>query len=121
VAQKKLVEHNALIQAIEMGYSKEAVMEKFGIKSAGALKAAYYDALVALDKIPAVNTTRKKKKVSKLVGINSRGSIVIPKQLVDTLGLDPAVQFTVEKNAVGLHLSVVKKPSRTILKKKSAG
>ena len=121
MARKKLVEHNALVQAIEMGQPKETVMEKFGFKTIGALKTAYYDALVALDKVPALNTTRKKKKsVSKIVGINGRGSLVIPKQLVEALELDPSVRFKVEKNGDGLHLTAVQKPPKTILKKKSA-
>jgi hypothetical protein len=44
VAQKKLVEHNALLQAVEMGMSKDAIMEKFNIKGLPELKVAYFDA-----------------------------------------------------------------------------
>lgn len=120
MARKRLVEHNALVQAIEMGLSQKAVMEKFGYKSAAALKAAYYEALVALDKIPALNNSRQKKKtVDNVVKINGRGSLVIPKDLVEALGLNPADQFRVEKNGTALSLRPVKQPPRTILKKKS--
>jgi hypothetical protein len=87
VAQKKLVEHNALLQAVEMGMSKDAIMEKFNIKNLPELKVAYYDALVALDKIKDVKKGHKPKKVDNKVSINSRGSLVIPKKLVDALNL----------------------------------
>ena len=120
LAQKKLVEHNALVQAIEMGQSQETVMAKFGIKTPAALKTAYYNALVALEKIPGLNNTRKKKDVGNTVKINSRGSLVLPKPLVEALELSPDDQFKVEKNGNGLTLDIVKRPPKTILKKKAA-
>ncbi len=83
MAQKKLVEHNSLLQAVEMGMTKDAIMEKFNIKSLQELKVAYYDALVALDKIMDVKRGQKPKKVDNKVSINSKGSLVIPKKLVD--------------------------------------
>jgi bifunctional DNA-binding transcriptional regulator/antitoxin component of YhaV-PrlF toxin-antitoxin module len=118
VIRKKLVEHNALVQAIEMGNSKEMVMEKFGYKSLSALKVAYLNALVALDKIPGLNDTGKVKKIDDRVQINSRGSLVIPKKLVDYLGLNESDSFKVEKNGTGLYLKKVIRPPKTILKKK---
>lgn len=122
MAKKKLVEHNALVQAIEMGRPQEAVMEAFGIKSAAALKTAYYNALVALGKVPGLNNsrTKKKKKIDTVVNINNRGSLVIPKQLVDQLALDPSARFSVEKNDSGLVLRIVQNPPKTILKKRAA-
>ena len=79
MAQKKLVEHNALIQAVEMGMTKKDIMEKFNFDGLQKLKLAYFDALVALDKIKDVKKGRKPKKVDNKVSIKSRGSIVIPK------------------------------------------
>ena len=121
MAKKKLVEHNALVQAIEMGTPKNEVMEKFGIKTPAALKTAYLNALIALEKVrPMKNKrTRKKKKVSNIVQINSRGSLVIPKALVDQLELNGSDAFKVEPNGSGVYLKVVEKPQRTILKKRS--
>lgn len=119
MAKKKLVEHNALVQAIEMGTEKEKVMERFGYKSASTLKVAYLNALMALDKVPAVNNKRKKKKVENLVKINNRGNIVIPKNLVDFLGLSETDLFRIEKTSAGLTLKLVPKPPKTILRKNS--
>jgi AbrB family looped-hinge helix DNA binding protein len=121
VSKKKLVEHNALLQAVEMGMSKNAIMEKFGIKTLAELKVAYFDAMVALDKIKNVNKGRRAGTVDNKVRINSRGSLVIPKKLVDALELDEGDTFEVAKNDTGLILNKVKKRSKTILRKRSSG
>ncbi|GAB6909535.1 hypothetical protein JCM12296A_53800 [Desulfosarcina cetonica] len=117
MARKKLVEHNALVQAIEMGTSKARIMEDFGFKDSTALHAAYYNALVALGKIEGVKKERKKKKVNTRISINSRGSLVVPKELVDYLELDPDAQYDVVKNGSDLILKKSAKPPKTILRK----
>ena len=119
MAQKKLVEHNALLQAVEMGMAKDDIMEKFNIKSLPELKVAYFDAMVALDKIKDVKKGRKPKKVDNKVSINSRGSLVIPKKLVDALNLGEMDTFKVVKSDSGLMLQTVKKPPKTILRKRN--
>ena len=119
MARKKLVEHNALLQAIEMGLPKKEIMEKFGFKTQSALKTAYYNALVALDKIEKVNDSRKRKKVNTKISVNSRGSLVIPKKLVDQMDIDAEDIFDVVKNGTGLMLKKVKRPPKTILRKKN--
>ena len=119
MSQKKLVEHNALLQAIEMGMTKESIMEKFNIKSLQELKMAYYDALVALNKIKDVKKVSKSKKVDNRVSINSRGSLVIPKNLIDDLDLGEMDTFKVVKSDSGLMLKTVKKPPKTILRKRN--
>lgn len=119
MARKKLVEHNALVQAVEMGLPKAEIMEKFGIKSLAALKVAYFDALAALEKIQDINKGSKPKKVDNKIKINSRGSLVIPKQLVGYLELDPLDTFEVVKDGSGLLLKKVKKPPKTILRKRN--
>jgi bifunctional DNA-binding transcriptional regulator/antitoxin component of YhaV-PrlF toxin-antitoxin module len=117
VAKKKLVEHNALVQAVEMGRQKAEIMEKFGIKSQAALKVDYFNALVALGKIQDIKSGRKPKKIDNKISINNRGSIVIPKKLVDSLELDESDTFEVLKNGPGLLLKKVEKPPKTILRK----
>lgn len=114
---KKLVEHNALVQAIEMGVEKHEVMEKFGYKTSSTLKTAYLDALIALEKVTPLNNKRKKKEVDKTVKINSRGSIVIPKNLVDLLELNAIDLFRIEKTNGGISLKPVPKKPKTILRK----
>jgi bifunctional DNA-binding transcriptional regulator/antitoxin component of YhaV-PrlF toxin-antitoxin module len=117
VPRKKLVEHNALLQAVEMGLSKADIMKKFDIKTSAALETAYFNALVALGKIQDVNKGRKPKKVAKKVSINRRGSLVIPKKLVDYLEINESDTFEVTKKGTGLLLKRVEKPPKTILRK----
>jgi hypothetical protein len=119
VAQKKLVEHNALLQAIEMGMTKETILEKFNFKSMQELKMAYYDALVALNKIKGAKKYPKSKKVDNKVRINSRGNLVIPKDLIDDLDLGEMDTFKVVKGDSGLMLQTVKKSPKTILRKRN--
>lgn len=119
MAQKKLVEHNALLQAVEMGMSKDAIMKKFGINTLAELKVAYFDAMVALDKIKDVKKGSKPKKVDNKVSINSRGSLIIPKKLIDDLDLGEMNTFKVVKSDSGLMLQTVKKPPKTILRKRN--
>lgn len=119
MAKKKLVEHNALLQAIEVGMTKTVIMEKFNFKSLQELKMAYYDALVALDKIKDVQKGRKPKKIDNKVSVNSRGSLVIPKKLVDDLDLGEMDTFKVVKTSSGLMLQPKKKPPKTILRKRN--
>jgi len=119
VAKKKLVEHNALVQAIEMGTPQDDVIKKFGFKSVAALKAAYLDGLAALGKVAEVNTKRKEKPVDNKVKINSRGSLVIPKALVEALGLSNSDVFVVRKDGNGLSMKPAKKSPKTMLRKKS--
>jgi hypothetical protein len=94
-------------------------MQQFGYKTFGALKIAYINALMALDKVPIVNNKRMEKKVDNVVGINSRGSLVIPKKLVDALDLDKTVLFRVVKDGSGLILKAKGHPRKAILRKKS--
>ena len=118
MAQRKMVEHNALIQAIEMGQPKVEIMQQFGFKTLGALKVAYLDALVALGKVTRVNKKAKKQRVDNVVGINSRGSLIIPKKLVDALGLDKNTLFRVKKQGADLILIATENRPKTILRKK---
>jgi hypothetical protein len=119
MVEKKLVDHNRLIQAIEAGFLKQELMKQFGYKTFGSLKVAYQNALVALDKIPAVDSKRRERKVDNVVGINSRGSLVIPKKLVDSLALDKTTLFRVVKDGTDLFLKAKSRPQKTVLRKKS--
>ena len=120
MTEKKLVEHNALLQAIEMESPKREIMGEFGFKSLTSLKTAYLDALVALDKVPAANRKPKAKKVDKVVSVNSRGSLVIPKKFVDALGLDNTAPLSVKKEGTGFILKPAERRPKTILRKREA-
>jgi bifunctional DNA-binding transcriptional regulator/antitoxin component of YhaV-PrlF toxin-antitoxin module len=117
VPRKKLVEHNALLQAVEMGLPQADIMKKYGIKTFEDLEKAYFNALVALGKIEDSNKRCKSKSADYKVSVNSRGSLVIPKKLVDALQLNEYDTFEVIKNGNGLLLKRVEKAPKTILRK----
>ena len=119
MAEKRLVDHNRLIQAIEAGFPKQELMKQFGYKTFGDLKVACLNAFMALDKIPAVNKKSREGEVDNVVGINSRGSLVIPKKLVDSLDLDKTTLFRVVKDGTDLFLKAKSRPPKTILRKKN--
>ena len=116
---KKLSEQEALVAAVEKGVPQKQLMEKYGYKTANALKIAYLNALAETGRVSGLKTERKKKKaVSDTVTINSRGSLVIPKALVASLDLDPDAKFRVKKSGIGLSLTRMKPKPKTILRKK---
>ena len=117
--RKKLVEHNALLQAVEMGLPQADIMKKFGIKTSADLEKAYFNALVALGKIEVISKKRKQKKVDNKVRIKSRGNLVIPKELVDSLEINESDTFEVTKSGTGLLLKRAINPPKTILRKRA--
>jgi ABC-type Na+ transport system ATPase subunit NatA len=81
-------------------------MKKMGFKTSTQLKAAYMSALIAEGKVPAIMGGRgagKAEKV-KMVGVGKRGSIVISKDLVESLGIGAEDKFTVRKTKAGIAL-----------------
>jgi bifunctional DNA-binding transcriptional regulator/antitoxin component of YhaV-PrlF toxin-antitoxin module len=79
------------------------------------------NALIATGRVKDLKSERKKKPVNDVIQINPRGSLVIPKALVDTLGLKPGATFSIKKSAAGLSLGKVQPPPKTTpLKKKMA-
>jgi hypothetical protein len=95
-------------------------MEDFGYKTSGALKTAYMNALIATGRVKDLKSERKKKPVNDVIQITPRGSLVIPKALVDTLGLKPGAAFRVKKSAAGLSLGQVTPPPKTTPMKRKA-
>lgn len=116
--KKRLVQHNSLVQAIEMATPKNEIMEKFGIKTYSQFKLAYIDALLALGMVTAPYQPPKSKPVNKTVSVNARGSLTIPKALVAELDLDLEATFEVEKSVDGISIQPVEKTPMTILRKK---
>jgi hypothetical protein len=67
-----------------------------GFKTSTQLKAAYMSALIAEGKVPAIKGGRGAGNASKdkAVGVGKRGSIVIFKELVESLGIGAGDKFT---------------------------
>jgi hypothetical protein len=104
--KKKALDTAKLIEMVKAETSSAEIMKKMGFKTSTQLKAAYMSALIAEGKVPAIMGGRGagKPDKAKQVGVGKRGSIVIAKDLVDSLGLGAGDKFTVRKTKLGIAL-----------------
>jgi len=105
--KKLVINSKALIKAVESGLPKREIMAKFGIKNYGQVKPLYIDALVKEGKIKGIKSNRKTKtpvKNPKEIKVNKRGSLVIPRRMVDEMGVKVGEPFMVVKTEVGVSL-----------------
>ena len=107
--RKKAIDTKAMIKAVENGETSADIMKKFGFKTSTQLKTAYMNALIENGKITAIKGGRAPRKAAKakLLGVGKRGSIVIPKDLVEKLEIDANAKFTVRKTKSGIALKIV--------------
>jgi len=108
MAKKKKVDSKALIKMIDGGAEQKDVMKKFGFKTSTQLKVAYINALVDTGKATEIKSSRGAgavKEVSKEVAVGKRGSLILPKALVDDLGFQEGDCFLAKKTKVGISLS----------------
>ena len=97
---------------IENGSLQPEILEKFGFKNSTQLKVAYANALMntgGAPKIKGKGKTKKAKPVNTKVTVNGRGSLIIPKALVDSMKIKTDQAFNVKKVASGIPLKKVAK------------
>jgi hypothetical protein len=88
MAKRKQIDNKDLLKMIEEGSLQSEIMEKFGFKNSTQLKVAYANALMESGGAPKIKRngrTKKVKPVNTKVTVNGRGSLIIPKALVDTM------------------------------------
>ena len=109
--RKKKVNAGKLIAAVESGESSKSIMAKFGIKTSPQLKALYLDALAEKGKVKGIvsrgsqnKKSAKSAKKAKTTKINKRGSLVIPRTMVEEMGFKSGQSFSVRKTKAGLSL-----------------
>ena len=75
-------------------------------KTSTQLKTAYMSALIAEGKVPAIKSGRGGRKVAKVkpIGVGKRGSIILSKELVESLGIGAKDKFIVRKTRAGIAL-----------------
>ena len=106
-----------------MGKSLEEINQKFGFKNSTQLKLSYVNALIALGRIvapPMASRGKTEKPADRNVTVNARGNLIIPKALVQDLGIDPKTRFAVEKSPDGILIQPVAEKPRTLLRKKQS-
>ncbi len=108
MTKRKEIDNDALLKIIKENTNQSEIMERFGFKTSTQLKVAYANALMKSGIAPEIKGKPKSSKpVNTKVSVNSRGSIVIPKALVETLEIKEGQVFEVKKTGSGLQLKNV--------------
>jgi len=110
--KKREIDNAALLKIVKEGANQSEIMEKFGFKTSIQLKVAYANALMESGEAPEIKgqgRTGKDKPVKTEVSVNARGSLIIPKALVDYLEIKEGQIFEVKLAKSGLQLKNVEK------------
>jgi hypothetical protein len=104
--RKKALDTAKLIKMIDDETPQAEIMKKMGFKTSTQLKTAYMTALIAEGKVPSIKGGGGAGKTSKVkaIGVGKRGSIIISKELVASLGIGTKDKFTVRKTKAGIVL-----------------
>lgn len=108
---KKKVDGAKLIKMAESGAHQKEIMKAFKLNTTAQLKSHLLDALTEAGKAPKIVAGRGKPKANpvKEVLVSKRGSVVIPKMMIDEMGFSQGNQFTVRKTKSGISLKNVEK------------
>ena len=112
MAKRKEIDANALLKMIKDGLPQSEIKKNFGFKNSTQLKVAYANALMESGEVPEIKgegRIRKLKPVNTKVTVNGRGSLIIPKALVESMEIKEGQAFEVKKTASGIQLKYVKK------------
>lgn len=108
---KKLkVDGKKLLKMVKDGVPQNEIMSRLGFKTSTQLKTAITNAAMDEKILPRLVGGRRGGKevaVKKNVKVNSRGSLIIPKQIIDAYGLKVGDSFNVRKSKAGLSLKKV--------------
>jgi hypothetical protein len=107
MAKRIKVDYNKLLKLLKDGVPQNEIMTKFGFKNSTQLKTAVANAAMEAKLIPKLIGGRGRtpaKAISKTVKVNSRGSLIIPKQVAGFYGLKVGDSFEVRKSKAGLSL-----------------
>jgi hypothetical protein len=104
--KKKALDAAKLLKMIDDEVPQAEIMKKMGFKTSTQLKTAYMSALIAEGKVPAIKGGRGAGKAGKVkeVSVGKRGSIIISKELVESLGIGTGEKFVVRKTKLGIAL-----------------
>ena len=112
--RKKPVDEAALLKMIGEGLPPKEIMARLGLRTITQLKLAYANALINAGKVPEIVTGRSinAEAPENAVFVNQRGSLIIPKALVEMFGLQAGDAFDVTKTSAGLALYSRRRPNR---------
>lgn len=110
MAKKKEVDGKRLMKMVKDGTPQSDIMAKFGFNTSTQLKLAYANALMEAGEIPEIQSARGGKPsagVKKEIAVSRRGSLIIPKELIEELGFNVGDLFLARKTKVGISLKLV--------------
>lgn len=107
MAKRMKVDYKKLMKLVKDQVPQAEIMAKLGFKNVTQLKNALANAAMEEGMIPQLVGGRgagKSKEISREVKVNSRGSLIIPKQLIEAMGLKVGNKFEVRKSKAGMSL-----------------
>lgn len=113
--KKREVDNKALLAMIKEGKDQSEIMKKFGFNNSTQLKVAYANALMDAGEAPEIQgkgRTRSTKPVNTKVTVNGRGSLIIPKALIDDMKIKIGETFEAKKTASGITLKAVEEEKK---------
>ncbi|BBO77921.1 hypothetical protein DSCW_53380 [Desulfosarcina widdelii] len=106
---KKNVDHAKLIKMVQSGAHQSEIMKAFKFNTAAQFKTHYLNALIETGKAPEIKTGRTSSQTSavKEVFVGKGGSVIISKDLVQTMGFAEGDKFNVRKTKAGISLKKI--------------
>ena len=106
---KKKVDYKKLLDAVESKKPQAEIIKEFKFNTATQFKNHYLNALIEAGKAPEIQTTRASSKAApaKEASVSKRGSVVIPKAMIDEMGFAEGDQFAVRKTKAGISLKKI--------------
>jgi len=100
------VDHKQLMKMIADQVPQAKIMDKFGFKTVTQLKVAMANAAMAQGKLPALvsGQAASAAPAANVIRVNKRGSLIIPKEMVDAFGLAEGQEFTMRQAKYGLQV-----------------
>ena len=107
--KKKAIDGASLIKMVEDGVPRPEIMKKFKIKTSNQLTLIYARAQMEAGKIAEIVGGRggAKSEPTNEVKVGKRGSLIIPKSMVESLGLGIGDKFVVRKTKAGIALTKI--------------
>jgi hypothetical protein len=110
MAKRKEFDAKRLAKMVKDGVAQNEIMKKFGFNTSTQLKVAYANAMIEAGKIPEIQSSRGGKPsngVIKEVSVSKRGSLIIPKELIEELGFKVGGLFLARKTKAGISLKLL--------------
>ena len=109
--RKKQIDEAALMQMIKDGIPESRILPHFGFKTRTQLKIAYLNALVGAGKVTPLNSAcTGAGQADSTISVNKLGNLIIPKALIEGLGIEEGDLFDVTKTSMGLALYRRRRP-----------